>query len=43
MEEMRNAYNIFVGKPRGKKPLGRHRHRWGIIFESILGKQGGKT
>jgi hypothetical protein len=28
MGEMRNAYNILVGKPDGKKPLGRPRHRW---------------
>ncbi|PNF30813.1 hypothetical protein B7P43_G06157 [Cryptotermes secundus] len=27
MEEMRNAYRILVGKPEGKKPLGRPRHR----------------
>jgi hypothetical protein len=25
---MRNAYKILVGKPTGKRPLGRHRHRW---------------
>jgi hypothetical protein len=25
---MRNAYKILFGKPEGKKPLGRHRHRW---------------
>jgi len=25
--EMRNAYNILVGKPAGKRPLGKHRHR----------------
>jgi hypothetical protein len=24
----RNAYMIFVGKPEGKRPLGRPRHRW---------------
>jgi hypothetical protein len=24
----RNAYNIFVGKPEGKRPLGKPRHRW---------------
>ena len=24
----RNACNILVGKPEGKKPLVRHRHRW---------------
>jgi hypothetical protein len=25
--EMRNEYNILLGKPEGKKPLGRPRHR----------------
>jgi hypothetical protein len=24
----RNAYKIFVGKPEGKRPLGRPRRRW---------------
>jgi hypothetical protein len=24
----RNVYRILVGKPEGKSPLGRHRHRW---------------
>jgi hypothetical protein len=28
MEEMRNGYKIFVGKPGDKKRLGRHRRRW---------------
>jgi hypothetical protein len=28
MGEMRNAYEIFVGKPRGKRPLGRPKCRW---------------
>jgi hypothetical protein len=23
-----NAYRILVGNPDGKRPLGRHRHRW---------------
>jgi hypothetical protein len=27
MGEMRNAYRIFVGKPEGKRPLGRPKHR----------------
>jgi hypothetical protein len=26
--EKRNAYKISVGKPEGKRPLGRHRRRW---------------
>jgi hypothetical protein len=26
--EKRNAYMIMVGKPEGKKPLGRPRRRW---------------
>jgi hypothetical protein len=25
---MRNIYNILVGKPEGKRPLGRGRQRW---------------
>jgi hypothetical protein len=28
MEQMRNSYNILVGKFEGKRPLGRPRHRW---------------
>jgi hypothetical protein len=27
MGEMRNAYSILVGKPEGRRPLGRHRRR----------------
>jgi hypothetical protein len=26
--ENKNAYRILVGKPEGKRPLGRPRHRW---------------
>jgi hypothetical protein len=26
--EKRNAYRLLVGKPEGKTPLGRERHRW---------------
>jgi len=25
---MRNTYNILIGKPEERKPLGRHRSRW---------------
>jgi len=39
VEEMRNAYSILVGKPEGKRSLGRPRHRWedniGIDFREI--------
>jgi hypothetical protein len=28
MVENRNAYRILVGKPEGKRPLGRPKHRW---------------
>ena len=28
MEQSRNAYRVLVGKPDGKKPLWRPRHRW---------------
>jgi hypothetical protein len=28
MKEKRNAYRILVGKPKGKRLLGRHRSRW---------------
>jgi hypothetical protein len=28
MGETRNAYKILVGKPEGKRPLGRPRSRW---------------
>jgi hypothetical protein len=28
MGEKRNLYRLLAGKPEGKKPLGRPRHRW---------------
>jgi hypothetical protein len=38
MGEARNAYRILVGKPEGKRPLGRPRHRWvgNIILKRTL-------
>jgi hypothetical protein len=36
-EEKRNAYRILVGKPEGKRPLGRSRHRWEDNIVSIWG------
>jgi hypothetical protein len=32
MGEKRNTYRLLVGKPEGKRPLGRPRRRWGIIL-----------
>jgi hypothetical protein len=28
MTEERNVYRVLMGKPEGKRPLGRPRHRW---------------
>jgi hypothetical protein len=28
MGEGRDVYRVFVGRPEGKRPLGRPRHRW---------------
>jgi hypothetical protein len=28
MGEVRGAYNILVGRPEGRRPLGRPRRRW---------------
>jgi hypothetical protein len=28
MEDMKNSYTILVGKPEGKRSLGRFRHSW---------------
>jgi hypothetical protein len=29
--EKRNTYRLLVGKPEGKRPLGKPRHRWTIL------------
>jgi hypothetical protein len=34
--EERNAYRILVGKPEGKRPLGRPRRRWVDIIKTDL-------
>jgi hypothetical protein len=34
--EKRNAYKLLVGKPEGKRPLGRRRRRWSVILRGIL-------
>jgi hypothetical protein len=28
MAKKKNEYRILVGKPEGKRPLGRYKHRW---------------
>jgi hypothetical protein len=41
MKERRGIYRVLVGKPEGKKPLGRPRHRWEDNTEMNLQKVGG--
>jgi hypothetical protein len=38
--EKRNAYRLLVGKPEGKRPLGRPRRRWVDNIKMDLGKVG---
>jgi hypothetical protein len=38
MGEERKVYKVLVGKPEGKRPLGRPRCRWEMGSESILGR-----
>jgi len=39
MGDKRNAGTIFVGKPGGRIPLGRHRRKWDRNTKMILKKQ----
>jgi hypothetical protein len=41
MGKGRGAYKILVGRPEGRKPLGRPRRRWEIILKWILKKWDG--
>jgi hypothetical protein len=38
MREKRNAYRLLVGKPEGRRPLGRRRCRWVDNIEMNLGE-----
>ena len=38
MEQSRNAYRVLVGKPEGKRPLGRPRRRWKDSIRMDLGE-----
>jgi hypothetical protein len=40
MGEKRNAYRLLVGKPEGKRPLGRPRRRWVDNIRMHLGEVG---
>jgi hypothetical protein len=40
MGETRNTYRILVGKPEGKRPLGRPRRRWVDNIKTDLGEIG---
>jgi hypothetical protein len=36
MGEKRNAYRLLVGKPEGKRPLGKPRRRWVVNIKMDL-------
>ena len=36
MGEGRGMHRVLVGKPEGKRPLGRPRHRWEVILRWIF-------
>jgi hypothetical protein len=36
MGEERNVYRVLVGKPEGKRPLGRPRRRWEDGMKMVL-------
>jgi len=40
MGEEREAYRVLVGKPKGKRPLGRSMHRWVDIIRMDLQEVG---
>jgi hypothetical protein len=40
MGERRGMYRVLVGKPEGKSPLGRPRHRWGDNIKMDLQEVG---
>jgi hypothetical protein len=40
LQEKRNAYRLLVGKPEGKRPLGRPRQRWENNIKMDLGEIG---
>jgi hypothetical protein len=43
MGEKREVYKVLVGKPKGKKPLGRPRHKWEDGIRIDLGEFGWRS
>jgi hypothetical protein len=43
MGEEKKVYRILVGKPKGRRPFGRPRHRWKDESEWILGRLAGRS
>ena len=43
MGERSSAYRVLVGKPEGKRPLGRLRHRWEDNIRIGVQEVGGGT
>jgi hypothetical protein len=41
MGEVRGVHRVLVGKPEGKRPLGRHRRRWEDNIKIDLHEVGG--
>jgi hypothetical protein len=41
MGKKRRPYRVLVGKPEGRRPLGRPRRKWRIILKWILEKWDG--
>jgi hypothetical protein len=40
MGEEIKLYKVLVGKPKGKRPLGRQRHRWEVGIRMDLSENG---
>jgi hypothetical protein len=43
MGERRGAYRVLVGKPEGKRPLGRPRRRWEDNIKTYLTETGSEV
>jgi hypothetical protein len=35
MGEGRGVYRVLVGRPKGKRPLGRPKHRWEVVLGEL--------